>query len=175
MKRTVFLVDDNENILQMTAEILGMHGFKVVYFSKFEKAFFNLKAWIRGRKKFVILSDMELDEGHTGLELYSYLKEHDYLYRIPFILYSASVSSKEEIDILGREEVDFIPKPFKIEDIIKILSQKFFLLENQLLNNKVKIIFSERRIFRKALSTPKVSTMSKRKKLNDEMKFISKK
>jgi DNA-binding NarL/FixJ family response regulator/two-component sensor histidine kinase len=112
-KRTVFIVDDNEELriflkknlefrYNVFAGVNGKHGLE--------------KIKTLPRIPDIIISDIMMPE-MDGFDFYQNLKSNPDFHHIPFIFLTAKTD--ERIKGLSLGAVDFIPKPFNIDEIIQ--------------------------------------------------------
>jgi len=112
-KKTVLLVEDNKQMLAYLADELSEH--------------FNVYIALNGKKALqkiqtiphpnLIISDIMMDE-MDGIEFYNSIAEQKLYSTIPFIFLTAKSSDTDKIDGLQLGVIDYIAKPFNIEEII---------------------------------------------------------
>ncbi|MBN1499590.1 MAG: response regulator [Spirochaetes bacterium] len=114
MKKKIFAIDDEEELLEIIRINLGSANFDVELFSSAEKALEQLKKNIIPD---LILLDIMMD-GMDGYEFCKALRENAVYQNIPVIFLSAK---SEEFDkVLGLElgGDDYLTKPFSIKELI---------------------------------------------------------
>jgi DNA-binding response OmpR family regulator len=109
--RTIIVVDDNEDILEITKLILEDYDYEVITLSDGNL----LPGTIKEHKPDLILLDIMLGN-MDGRELCKLLKLNKETSNIPIILVSASHNITDYV-ALGTQ-VDFLAKPFDINDLI---------------------------------------------------------
>jgi CheY-like chemotaxis protein len=87
--KTVLLIEDNLEIRENTAELLEVHGYKVVT-AKNGKIGASLAI---EKRPDIILCDILMPE-KTGYEVFNELRQHPDTSTIPFIFVTASVEKK---------------------------------------------------------------------------------
>lgn len=112
MKKTIFVIDDDEVILDGIQSILDEEGYKVVSVTQGK----HLKEMLKQNKPDLILLDYLL-EGEDGVSLAKEIKSNKDTKNVPFILISGSDSTKELAAKAGA--IDFIEKPFGIQDLLQ--------------------------------------------------------
>lgn len=113
MKKTIFVIDDDQVILDGIHSILDEQGYKVVSITDGKK----LKEKLKQNKPDLILLDYLLED-ENGVGVAKELRSNKDTKNVPFILVSGSSTTKELATKVGA--VDFIEKPFGI----KVLLQK---------------------------------------------------
>jgi len=111
MEKLVFVVEDDDNILEMVKYLLSSSGFKVHGASSVKQFWECLSIYTPD----IIVLDIMLPDGN-GLELCMQLQASDTTKHIPIVLMSAAFSQKElEGKPCGQE---FISKPFNVNEFI---------------------------------------------------------
>ncbi|MCG8572880.1 MAG: ATP-binding protein, partial [Spirochaetes bacterium] len=122
-KSTLLLVDDNKEILYLLQSGLKNH-FNILYAFNGKNALEKLK---QIPKPDVIISDIMMDQ-MDGHEFFLEFLKNDELNFIPFIFLTAKTTIEEKLKSLSEGAVDYICKPFLVEEImVKIES----LLEHE--------------------------------------------
>ena len=111
MKKTIFVIDDDQVILDGIHSILDEEGYKVISVTE-GKA---LKEQLKLNKPDLILLDYLL-EGDNGVNIAKELKINKDTKNVPVILVSGSSTTKELAAKAGA--IDFIEKPFGIQTLI---------------------------------------------------------
>jgi two-component system, cell cycle sensor histidine kinase and response regulator CckA len=110
-KRTILLVEDEENVRRVTGRLLERLGFRVLLASSAEEALELYEG--KGVRPDLVLTDVVMP-GLTGIQLAERLRTLDPT--LP-ILFTSGYTSRE----LGRTPDDppspFLPKPFSIDDL----------------------------------------------------------
>ncbi len=117
----VLLVDDEVKLLDDTAEILRMNGYRVVKATNGAEALRVINEL--DITPDIIVSDIMMDP-INGIELFREIRKIDRFLYVPFIFLTAK-GEKDDVNI-GREmgSDDYIIKPFDINDLITIVASK---------------------------------------------------
>ncbi|MBN2366130.1 MAG: response regulator [Calditrichaeota bacterium] len=113
MKATIFVVEDDPDILEILQFNLDKEGFRVKLEKNGEKAFEAISA----HPPDLIVLDLNLPE-LSGIEICKYLRENPRTKEIPIIMLTAR---SQEIDkIIGFEigADDYVTKPFSMRELI---------------------------------------------------------
>jgi two-component system alkaline phosphatase synthesis response regulator PhoP len=113
MKKTVFVVDDEKDILDIISVNLGYNGYTIHSFTAAEEA---LKELETGNIPSIIILDIMMD-GMDGYDFCKLLRNNTDYKNIPIIFLSAK---SEEFDkVLGLElgADDYLTKPFSIKEL----------------------------------------------------------
>ena len=104
---SIMIVDDDIHISDMLNEALKIHGYEVL------RAYSGTEALLllNNTKPDLILLDLMLP-GLSGEELLSRIKD------IPVIVVSAKAGVSEKVELLMGGAVDYITKPFEIEELL---------------------------------------------------------
>ena len=124
-KGRIFLVDDDELIISMLARALQKDGYETQTLHSSDQAIEKICAW----QPHVLLLDVDLGEAPNGLELLEILKQEGVDF--PIIMLTADDSAESAIRALKAGAVDYLNKPFNLEEV-KIV------LENLLINTRMK-------------------------------------
>ena len=106
--RTIFILDNDENILEVLKLILSTHNYEVTTFC-------NSKELLRAVSHVlpdILLLDVKLSEDVDGKSVCSILKQ-EYKYPNKIFLYSATPVSVEEMKKCGAD--GFLEKPFDMD------------------------------------------------------------
>jgi signal transduction histidine kinase/DNA-binding NarL/FixJ family response regulator len=146
-KNTVLLVEDNLQLLCFLASKLKEY-FNIYAAADGKKALEKLKSMPRPQ---LIISDIMMDN-MDGYEFFETITKNGY-HSIPFIFLTAKTTASEKMKGLQMGAVDFISKPFKLNELIsKAISiikhsekQKHELVKNvsKFLNNLVDVPVNE--------------------------------
>jgi len=109
----IFIVEDNLDLLSFLVDNMKSY-FNIFYAINGKDA---LKKIEKIPKINLIISDIMMNE-MDGYEFYDNLIMNKKYKRIPFIFLTARTFSKEKIDALKKGAIDFIYKPFLIEELI---------------------------------------------------------
>jgi signal transduction histidine kinase/DNA-binding NarL/FixJ family response regulator len=139
-KRTVLIVEDNIPLLNYMA-------------GKIEE-FFNVHIAINGLEAIeklksinhldIIVSDVMMDK-LNGWDLYKAIAQNDRMKHIPFIFITAKATAHDKIQGLALGAIDYIEKPFLIEELINKIDAVLNNLEQQriaLINSAFKNILN---------------------------------
>lgn len=118
MKKTVLIVDDDSKLLASLRDGLKTQGnkFQVITALDGKKAIKALKV----RHVSVVVTDLKMPE-INGINLLSYLS--DRYPDIPVIVMTGYGSSKTEELVRSQGAVDYLKKPFSLEDLVSSLNQ----------------------------------------------------
>ena len=112
MKRTILVIDDNPDLLDMVDAILSDAGFVVAKTVSGEEGL-NVA---RALKPQLILLDLNMPK-MDGWEVLKLLKTDAATKEIPVAIFSVRTDLKDKIFGLQRGAVDYIPKPFQFEHL----------------------------------------------------------
>ncbi|MEO6220045.1 MAG: response regulator, partial [Ginsengibacter sp.] len=117
----VLIVDDDKDLLEVTAALLTRKGFVVEASVNWENGFEKIKEF----EPQVILLDVFLS-GIDGLDICRQLKASPFTSHIPILIFSAYPRIAEAV-IYEYGADDFIEKPFEVNDLVvkmhSVLSQ----------------------------------------------------
>jgi DNA-binding response OmpR family regulator len=112
MKRTILVIDDNPDLLDMVDAILSDAGFVVAKTVSGEDGL-NVARTLRPN---LILLDLNMPR-MDGWEVLKLLKTDVATREIPVAIFSVRTDLKDKIFGLQRGAVDYIPKPFQFEHL----------------------------------------------------------
>lgn len=112
MKRTILVIDDNPDLLDMVDAILSDAGFVVAKTVSGEEGL-NVA---RALRPHLILLDLNMPK-MDGWEVLKLLKTDPATKEIPVAIFSVRTDLKDKIFGLQRGAVDYIPKPFQFEHL----------------------------------------------------------
>ncbi len=112
MKRTILVIDDNPDLLDMVDAILSDAGFVVAKTVSGEEGL-NVA---RALRPHLILLDLNMPK-MDGWEVLKLLKTDSATKEIPVAIFSVRTDLKDKIFGLQRGAVDYIPKPFQFEHL----------------------------------------------------------
>lgn len=112
---TIFVVDDDREIAEGVRRILSRRGYRVEVSHSAEEALRKLEQV----KPDLVLSDLEMGGGMTGLDFARRLRENPRRADVPFLLATAA-----GIDLSCYTHLDgFLVKPYEIEVLLAFLSK----------------------------------------------------
>ena len=115
MAKPVLIVDDNPNMAMLLAEMLEVFDFESVRAADGQEALERL-----GENSFsMVITDMRMPN-MTGLELLQSVKEKSP--KMPVVLISGYSVDDLEFDTGSAKPDGFLPKPFLMSDIEKLLN-----------------------------------------------------
>ena len=115
---TVLVVDDENDICEMVAEILKDEGYNAIIANSNEKAIEILKK----QNITLLITDIWMNNNtNAGLELLSWSKKHDKF--IPVIMMSGHGNIETAMKAAKNGAYDFIEKPFKSERLILLVKK----------------------------------------------------
>lgn len=119
MHKNVWIVDDDEGILEVTKIVLEEAGFTVRDISTAELLYSEIKKTLPD----LILLDLLLS-GTDGREICQRLKQNSATRQVPVVLMSADTQIQEKFREAGAD--DYIKKPFDIEELEGIVRKHLF-------------------------------------------------
>lgn len=137
--RTIYLVEDEDNIRDLVIYALENSGFKAAGFpdgASFMKA-------IENKKPDLVLLDIML-EGMDGYEILKYLRSHEDYKDIPIIMVTAKDEEIDKVRGLDMGADDYVNKPFGVMELIsriKAVLRRYG--KSQTEETKDKIIFRD--------------------------------
>ena len=115
---TVLVVDDENDICEMVAEILKDEGYNAIIANSFEKAIEIFK----NQNITLLITDIWMNNNtNAGLELLSWSKKYDEF--IPVIMMSGHGNIETAMKAAKNGAYDFIEKPFKSERLILLVEK----------------------------------------------------
>jgi len=118
MKKKILIIEDNEDILDNTVELMELEGYDVFFASRgrqgIEKALENIPD--------IVLCDIWMPE-MDGYEVFNHLKKYEKTADIPFVVFSASVERSDVEKALKMGATDYIKKPFTTEQLIDTIEK----------------------------------------------------
>ena len=115
---TVLVVDDENDICEMVAEILKDEGYNTIVANSNEKAFEILKK----QNVTLLITDIWMNNNtNAGLELLTWSKKYDEF--IPVIMMSGHGNIETAMKAAKNGAYDFIEKPFKSERLILLVDK----------------------------------------------------
>jgi len=110
--RTVFVLEDDPMVLEISREMLDALGFQVISAATIEEARKVLEQ--EGERISLVLSDVVLPDGN-GVEFVEGLMER--FPRLPVLLVSGYVDERLHIEKIRGREIPFLSKPFTVKDL----------------------------------------------------------
>ena len=112
-KGTILIVDDSPENLKLLTDTLTPEGYRVISASSGEQAL----AAVAARPPELVLLDIRMPD-MDGFEVYRRLKSRVESRDLPVILLSAITEMVRRVEGLKLGAVDFISKPFQIEELL---------------------------------------------------------
>lgn len=112
MNRTIAVLDDEEDLLELLKLHLGNAGFSVAAFSDPERLF----AYLRGHAPDLLILDLMLP-GTDGLEVFRILKRSESWSAIPVIMLTARAGEADRVLGLEMGADDYLTKPFSSREL----------------------------------------------------------
>jgi len=114
--KDVMVLDDEQIVGDRLRPALEQEGFQVEVFTDSRAALERLK-----QKSFAVLvTDVKM-RGPTGMDVLRYVKENAPGTQVIVITGYATIETSHEADALGAFQ--FVAKPFKIKDIVKLVTK----------------------------------------------------
>lgn len=110
----ILLIDDDDGVLDATAELLELEGFKITKAVDGKEGLQKMESHIPD----LVLCDILMPK-MDGLQLLQEMGKRPKLNRIPFIFFSAK---SENVDIKNGLDMgadDYLTKPFELEDLLR--------------------------------------------------------
>lgn len=122
-KKTLLLVDDNQNYLYAFSQILRREGYNIRVASNGPEAL----SILREIKPDLVLCDLMLP-GMTGFEIKEHMNDSENQRDIPLIYVTARTSVADRVEANDVGAVDLITKPFDVDElldqIIRVISHQ---------------------------------------------------
>ena len=112
-KSSIMVVDDNPSNLRVLTQILTEHGYRV----RPVKDSHLVMSGIKAQPPDLILMDVRMP-GMNGYELCQILKDDESTQNIPVIFISALDSIQDKVTAFRLGGVDYITKPFHMEEVL---------------------------------------------------------
>lgn len=116
MKKTVWIVDDDDSIRWVLSRALAKAEYKVDVFSDAESVLSSLK----NSQPDVLVTDIRMP-GMSGLELANKLREE--IPNMPVIIMTAHTDLDSALSSYQSGAFEYLPKPFDIEDALTLIKQ----------------------------------------------------
>ena len=117
MKRDIFVLvlDDEPIVGERLKPVLEKKGFRVETFTESQKALERLN-----EKRFhILVTDLKMN-GPSGMDILRYLRDHHSDTQAIVITGYATIERAREAQYLNAQ---FVPKPFKLEQIVKLVAK----------------------------------------------------
>jgi CheY-like chemotaxis protein len=116
MIKRILVVDDNDDIRENTAELLGLEGFQVTMAESGELAIEHLKAHVPD----LVICDIVMS-GMDGYEVFSALKNNHQTTKIPFVFSTAKAekSDRQKAEDMGAN--GYLVKPFDHHELLNCI------------------------------------------------------
>ena len=124
----IFLVDDDELIVTMTARSLKKKGYETQVQTSGRDIFNKIAAWHPD----LILLDINLDENRSGLDVLAEIKREKLA--TPVIMLTSDDSAETAIRAMKLGAMDYLTKPFNIEELHMVVAN---ILENSRLKDEI--------------------------------------
>jgi len=118
--RRVMVVDDDEEIVEMTRLILESGGYRVIPALSGEEALKSVSA----AQPDLILLDINMP-GMDGWEILKLLKVDDDTQGIPVAMFSIKFELREKVHGLKEGAFDYITKPFSYDELLERVDRIF--------------------------------------------------
>ena len=110
----ILVVDDQQDIRDMTALVLSGAGYRVDTVDSGESALSTLE-----QDRFdLVLLDINMPE-MDGWETLRLIRSDDELTGLPIVMFSVKGEIRDKIESLQEGAVDFVTKPFIVDDLIE--------------------------------------------------------
>jgi DNA-binding response OmpR family regulator len=109
----ICIVDDTPANLRLLAGVLGGHGYQV---RAFPSGALALRAMIKEAPDLMLL-DINMP-GMSGFELSDRVQEYNNLKDVPILFISAMDDAGAKVAAYGRGGIDYLSKPFRIEEVL---------------------------------------------------------
>lgn len=117
-KKRLLIVEDNPDIANITAMVLGKH-YEVFIASSADLALTMLDQ----EQVDFILMDLFLGAGENGLELTRRLRTSDKFKDIPIVAHTANAMSGHKVEAIEAGMNDYISKPYRIKDLEEMVAR----------------------------------------------------
>jgi len=124
--KSVIVVDDNPNIVELLTHILGNMGFSVDIAQDGNEAMEKLNV----EKYDLIISDLKMPGGYTGDKLYKFIKRVSRHLASRIIFITGDVISPETRNFLKSTGNFYLEKPFLPESLIKMVNDLMIVSNN---------------------------------------------
>jgi two-component system alkaline phosphatase synthesis response regulator PhoP len=125
MKKKIFVVDDEIEIVELTKMILEKEGYEVLGTSSSAQIFEQLKDY----RPDLILLDINMPD-MDGWEVLRSIKMDSYFSSIPVVLFTIRSELRDKIHGIQGGAYDYITKPFSYDELISRVQKIFQNLEH---------------------------------------------
>ena len=125
---TIFVVDDEEDTVELARMVLEYEGYQVFSASNGEEAIEFLKS--STKKPNLVLLDILMPK-LNGLEVCRWIKNNDQLNKVPVLLFTAKVGKKDKIAGEEAGADAYINKPFSADDLISLIKKHLKKAKNR--------------------------------------------
>jgi len=132
--KTVFIVDDEIDILELISLHLTKSGFKVKTFEDGNSLFKHIKSTVPD----MFILDLMLPD-YDGFEICKYLKKDDKFSTIPVIMLTAKSDEMDKILGLELGADDYVTKPFSPRELVARVKAVLRREEKVVNSNRIKI------------------------------------
>jgi len=115
--KTILLVDDNREHLEVLSFLLEDEGFQVMSIT----TAINIYAVIDSFKPKLIFLDVMLD-GENGMEICSRLKTDPQIGSVKIVLMTASLTFQKLHQIMARAD-HYLAKPFEFDEVLRLANE----------------------------------------------------
>ena len=141
MTETILIIDDEQDIRDLLADIFIDEGYAVLKAAHSEQAL----SLIKTNKVDLIVLDIWLDNSDMdGMQILKHLKTRDHFKTIPVLMISGHGNVEIAVNAMKVGAFDFIEKPFKIDHILltvqRALEQKSLRDENSRLKETTDLV-----------------------------------
>ncbi|WP_338647698.1 hybrid sensor histidine kinase/response regulator [Flavobacterium sp. KS-LB2] len=147
-KNKVLIIDDESSIREMLNEILSIEDYDVIAAANGQEALEILDYWVPD----VILCDIMMPV-MDGFLFYEIVNENKSLCAIPFVFLTAKRDHETMQECMLNGVDAFLSKPFKIEDLKKVLKNKIQRFV-QIKNANTNLYTGEKKYFSHEVNTP---------------------
>ena len=120
-RRTVLLVEDEENVRRLLARFLSDAGYEVLPTGDIDSAFVAL----RRSSIDAVVTDVRLAKDRSGLEVLEFVRLDEEKQDVPVIILTGTTLSSEEEDIIRRYPAYVFYKPHGYSDLVQFLKTRF--------------------------------------------------
>lgn len=118
LDQIVYVVDDEQDILESVQSLLKAEGFNVQTFAGGTDF---LRMW-RGELKGCVMLDMRMP-GLSGMDVLAELRETSKV--LPVILFTSTIDVQQTVDAMKAGAFDYIPKPFTLSALAEKVQNAF--------------------------------------------------
>ncbi len=133
---TIFLIDDDLDLLDLLSSFFKQRGYKVYTFNNAEEALIEIEN--KRLEADVVISDLKLP-AMSGTEFIKRIRKSDS--RLPIILITSETSVETAVEAIETGAYDFVLKPLHIPQLLISVQRALYLNEVQAENTNLKSIF----------------------------------